>query len=710
MFSAEAFYYFYVIISDMCTFYKLFASSIGGYKCEGQVLRLKDLDESAHTFLKDHNILSDDGQAVTISDIIVNKVTPFKIDVTQLCQIEICENHRKCLTVKHKSLRQKRCCISECDKIGEIKRRISFEASSKLYKITSQHVFVGSALCCKHRKEWLDQSAPVEDISLADPARGEETFSVTDSVRGERTCSVANQVRGEETSSVADPIRGEELYSVADPVRGDELCSVADSVRGEATCSVADPVRGVDISSEVEAEKTVDPDGWEVVLGSGLRKRIKKEGDGKAGRPGRGSRCAVNVLELLDSNVVGKDEQLQFNVGESDLMQALDLVVPLMQKGEVAEVKVEHIFAYGLVGDGGRIPPSTDLDLEVELVDWVELGPAPDIPLSERMVIRMSKRERGNSSGEYSLAVHCYRKAAVSVPDLSRGVGNSSEADTVMRVEKSSLTDPSRIVGNSLGPDVSRGVGISCLSDQSRGVESSSGADPFIGEENYSAARYVMEVKNSSLTDFFRVVENSSRAAADPAIEMENSSGTALVIEVDNSSVTDLAKKVGNSSGADLKQCDGQYLEEILLECSEVKVCNKRKSFLNASENIPKFLKSYSEISSILTNSQPVTDSQMSNFSDNSDFVMENNRLNFDKLLNYLRDIDPSIMKGVNTPLDLTVKGKTLKEYAAVVGSIWRLVLETVTHAIEEGSAQKMSDFVKLVVDTFDVEPKTRAK
>ena len=430
----------------MCTFYKLFAPSIGGYKCEGQVLRLKDLDESAHNFLKDHNILSDDGQAVTIADIIVNKVTPFKIDVTQICHIEICENHRKCLTMKHKSLRQKRCCISECDKNGEIKRRISFEASSKLYKITSQHVFVGAALCCKHRKEWLDHSAP-------------------------------------------------EKVSVADPVRGEETCSVEDPVRGE----VADPVRGVDISSEVKAETTVDPDGWEVVLGSGLRKRIKKEGDGKAGRPGRGSRCTVNVLELLDGNVVGKDEQLQSN--ESDLMQALDLVVPLMQKGEVAEVMVEHIFAHGLVGDGGRIPPSTstDLHLEVELVDWVELGPSPDIPLAERMVIRMSKRERGNSRGEYSLDVQCYRKAAVSVPDLSRGVGNSSEAATTVRVEKSSLTDPS-----SLGPDVSRGAGISCVSDQSRGVESSSGADPFIGDENYSTERYVIEMKDGSLTDFFQ--------------------------------------------------------------------------------------------------------------------------------------------------------------------------------------------------------------
>lgn len=182
-----------------------------------------------------------------------------------------------------------------------------------------------------------------------------------------------------------------------------------------------DKINTEKLNNEVRAEATVDPDGWEDVLGSGrLRKRIKKEGDGKAGKPGRGSRCTVNVLEFLDSIVVGKDEQLQFNVGESEVMQALDLVVPLMQKGEVAEVKVEHTFAYGLVGDGARIPPSTDLELEVELVNWVELGPAPDIPLSERMDIGMSKRERGNrwySRGEYSLAVQCYRKAAEYLDD-----------------------------------------------------------------------------------------------------------------------------------------------------------------------------------------------------------------------------------------------------------------------------------------------------
>jgi len=188
--------------------------------------------------------------------------------------------------------------------------------------------------------------------------------------------------------------------------------------------------------TEDKVESAVDADGWEDVLGSGrLRKRVKRGGSKfgsiseveetsdtrhYSGKPGRGCRCTVNVLEMLDGKEVGREEQLQFNVGESEVMQALDLVVPLMEKGEVAEVKVEHTFAYGVVGDGDRIAPNTDIELEVELVDWVELGPAPDIPLAERMAIGMSKRERGNrwySRGEYSLAVQCYRKAAEYLDD-----------------------------------------------------------------------------------------------------------------------------------------------------------------------------------------------------------------------------------------------------------------------------------------------------
>jgi len=174
-------------------------------------------------------------------------------------------------------------------------------------------------------------------------------------------------------------------------------------------------------SEDSNVAPEIDADGWEDVLGSGrLKKRIKTVGNTEFGKPARGARCTVNVTEILDGVEVGKDEGLQFNVGESEVMQALDLVIPLMHKGEISEVRVEHTFAYGVAGDGSRIPPSTDLDLEVELVNWSELGPAPDIALPERMGIGTSKRERGNrwySRGEYSLAVQCYRKAAEYLDD-----------------------------------------------------------------------------------------------------------------------------------------------------------------------------------------------------------------------------------------------------------------------------------------------------
>jgi len=200
-----------------------------------------------------------------------------------------------------------------------------------------------------------------------------------------------------------------------------ELCDNEDVSGGDTKPIMENVEVSENVAVNEDTKHSVDPDGWEDVLGSGrLRKRVKTEGDDKVGKPGRGSRCTVNVIEKVDGVEVGKEDNFQFNVGESEVLQALDLVVPLMTKGEVAEVKVEHTFAYGVVGDGERIPPSTDLELEVELVEWVELGPAPDIPLAERMAIGVNKRERGNrwySRGEYSLAVQCYRKAAEYLDD-----------------------------------------------------------------------------------------------------------------------------------------------------------------------------------------------------------------------------------------------------------------------------------------------------
>jgi len=174
---------------------------------------------------------------------------------------------------------------------------------------------------------------------------------------------------------------------------------------------------------EAPVLKAVDADGWEDILGSGrLKKRILQEGDSSRGKPPRGASCTVHVIErLVTGEEVGTETELVFNVGESEVIQALDLVVPLMEVGEKAEVRLEATFGYGAGGDNRRqIPGGASIELELQLVEWEELGPAPDIERGRRMEIGERKRERGNkmfSRGEYSSAIQCYRKAAEYLDD-----------------------------------------------------------------------------------------------------------------------------------------------------------------------------------------------------------------------------------------------------------------------------------------------------
>merc|ERR1712032_592204 len=137
-------------------------------------------------------------------------------------------------------------------------------------------------------------------------------------------------------------------------------------------------------------------------------------------KPGKGTRVKVKVEERVGGELVMQETSIEFNVGESEVLQCLDLVLPLMCKGEVAEVTSEHSFAYGLKGDGDRVAPSSDIQLLVTLEELQELASPPDIPLEERARIGNQKRERGNrwyARGENSLAVQCYRKAAEYLDD-----------------------------------------------------------------------------------------------------------------------------------------------------------------------------------------------------------------------------------------------------------------------------------------------------
>ena len=47
---------------------------------------------------------------------------------------------------------------------------------------------------------------------------------------------------------------------------------------------------------------------------------------------------------------VDKHSAMLFTVGDGDVPQAWDLVVPLMEKGEMAQIKTNSRFAYGSLG------------------------------------------------------------------------------------------------------------------------------------------------------------------------------------------------------------------------------------------------------------------------------------------------------------------------------------------------------------------------
>ena len=131
---------------------------------------MKDFNVSAKSFLAKHNVAVQID--ATILEIIVNKITPQKVDVSKLNDVDICDGHRKMLTYQHKSLRHKVCSVSDCDKLGEQKRkRISLETSQIIYKITSQIIPAGSILCVQHRKKFNSNTQTMEETQLLGPVQ-----------------------------------------------------------------------------------------------------------------------------------------------------------------------------------------------------------------------------------------------------------------------------------------------------------------------------------------------------------------------------------------------------------------------------------------------------------------------------------------------------------------------------------------------------------
>ncbi|KAH9405289.1 Peptidyl-prolyl cis-trans isomerase fkbp8 [Tyrophagus putrescentiae] len=213
-------------------------------------------------------------------------------------------------------------------------------------------------------------------------------------------------------------------------------------------------IKGVKAEGDSDAEEeTVEEgkDGWTDILSNGeLRKKIIKEAP-EPGRPPRGAKVTIRLVTRVydgpkegtpaepSSTVITGESFDRFDViiGDNDLYQGLDLMLPLMDKGETARLLIKSRFAYGASGNKTLgIPADSMLDLEVEIIDVLKYDdsplagnplagnpdPEPGEPnpilaheaLPDRLRIGNYKKERGNfwfGRGEYSLAIQCYRGA-----------------------------------------------------------------------------------------------------------------------------------------------------------------------------------------------------------------------------------------------------------------------------------------------------------
>jgi len=176
-------------------------------------------------------------------------------------------------------------------------------------------------------------------------------------------------------------------------------------------------------ADEEEEYREISEDGWEDILGSGrLRKRVIQEGikghESGQGRPNRGDVVICNVKGFFQDELFEETKGLEFMLSEAEVLQALDLVVALMNAGEVCEIIADPEFAYGDVGFQGdlvSVPPKAAVRFEVELVSHNPSLPFGEITdVQEKLRIGRRKKDRGTywfQRQNHTFAVQCYRKA-----------------------------------------------------------------------------------------------------------------------------------------------------------------------------------------------------------------------------------------------------------------------------------------------------------
>uniref|UniRef100_T1JKE5 peptidylprolyl isomerase n=1 Tax=Strigamia maritima TaxID=126957 RepID=T1JKE5_STRMM len=165
---------------------------------------------------------------------------------------------------------------------------------------------------------------------------------------------------------------------------------------------------------------------WLDVIGSGdIMKRVVLCG-AKHTRPHRGQVVTVNLKGYLEDEMeVECLEDFSFTLGDAEVVQGLELAIPLMDKKETATILVKARFAYGELGREPDIPSNANIKYTIELVEVFDEPTVESLSICERMRIGSGKKDRGNfwfTRGDFSQAIVCYRRALEFLDDDNSNV------------------------------------------------------------------------------------------------------------------------------------------------------------------------------------------------------------------------------------------------------------------------------------------------
>ncbi len=75
------------------------------------------------------------------------------------------------------------------------------------------------------------------------------------------------------------------------------------------------------------------------------------------------------TIRLLDGEVCYSDKEITFKPGKTSEIPGLHRVAASLQKGTKARYVFPPFLAYGIDGDGNKIPPRSILEYEIEVLD-----------------------------------------------------------------------------------------------------------------------------------------------------------------------------------------------------------------------------------------------------------------------------------------------------------------------------------------------------